>query len=80
MNFDCEHHLFLLSKSEKFPAPIKAKLEVFLQKDPKIPGAHKIGAAISGPRIAGRKTTDIRLVLILDWRSESLVRKPVFPF
>ena len=26
---------------------------VFQQKEPKIPGTHKIGAAISGPRIAG---------------------------
>ena len=28
-----------------------------------MPGAHKIGTAISGPRIAGRKITDTRLSL-----------------
>ena len=34
---------------------------VFQQKEPKkLPGAHKIGAAISGPRIMGRKITDVR--------------------
>ena len=35
---------------------------VFLQNQ-KIPGAHKIGTAISGPRIAGEKITDMRLFL-----------------
>ena len=30
-------------------------MEVFLQKDTEILGAHKIGAAISGPRIADKK-------------------------
>ena len=30
-----------------------------------MPGAHKIGAAFSGPRITGGKITDIRLVLSL---------------
>ena len=30
-------------------------MEVFLQKERKIPGAHKIGAATSGRRIAGNK-------------------------
>ena len=29
----------------------------------KIPGAHKIGAAICGPRIVGKKFTDTRLFL-----------------
>ena len=33
------------------------------RKSQKMPGAHKIGAAISGPRIAGRKIMDIRLLL-----------------
>ena len=37
---------------------------VFQQKERKMPGAHKIGAAISGPRIAGRKVTDIGLFLM----------------
>ena len=32
------------------------------RKSPKMPGAHKSGAAISGPRIAGRKITDISFV------------------
>ena len=36
----------------------------FQQKDPKeIPGAHEIGAAMSGPRIAGQKITDMRFFL-----------------
>ena len=29
-------------------------MEVFLQKEGIFPGAHKIGAVISGPRIAGK--------------------------
>ena len=33
---------------------------VFQQKEPKMPAAHEIGAAISGPRIAGGKNTDMR--------------------
>ena len=28
-------------------------MELLLQKEPKVPGAHKIGAAISAPGIAG---------------------------
>ena len=36
---------------------------VFQQKEPKMPGAHKIGAAVSGPRIAGGNFTDMRLFL-----------------
>ena len=36
-------------------------MEVFLQKEQKMPGAHKIDADISGPRIAGRKITDMSL-------------------
>ena len=63
------HSQFLISWTciRKIPAPMKIKLAlpppnrgiswggmgVFQQKEPKIPGAHKIGAAISGPRIAG---------------------------
>ena len=31
------------------------------QKSPKMPGAHKIGAAISGPQNCRQKITDIRL-------------------
>ena len=37
---------------------------VFQQKEPKMPGAHKIGAAISGPRIAGGNFMDTTLFLI----------------
>ena len=33
------------------------------RKNPKMPGAHKIGAAISGPRIAGGNFMDITLFL-----------------
>ena len=31
-------------------------------KNQKMPGTHKIGAAISGPRVAGGEITDMRLV------------------
>ena len=34
------------------------------RKSPKTPGAHKIGAAISGPRIAGGNFMDITFFLI----------------
>ena len=36
---------------------------VFQQKEQKMPGAHKSGAAIFGPRLAGGKNTDMRLFL-----------------
>ena len=36
---------------------------VFLQKDRIFPGVHKIGAAISGPRIADTNFTDTRIFL-----------------
>ena len=37
-------------------------MEVFIQKEPTIPGAYKIGAAISSPRVAGgKKSMDMRL-------------------
>ena len=35
-------------------------MRVFQQKEPKTPGAHKIGAAISGPR----KITDVRFFFV----------------
>ena len=35
----------------------------FQQKEPKVPGAHKIGAAISGPRIGGGNFMDTTLFL-----------------
>ena len=37
----------------------------FLQKERILPGAHKIGAGISGPRIADTNFTDTRIFLIL---------------
>ena len=37
----------------------------FLQKERIFPGAHKIGAAISGPRIADKHFTDTRIFLIV---------------
>ena len=44
-------------KNPKYP-PVKRgifmDMEVFLQKEGKIPGAHKIGAPISSPRIADK--------------------------
>ena len=36
------------------------------RKNPQMPGAHKIGAAISGPRITGGNFMDITLVLTCD--------------
>ena len=50
------------SKKPQHPPPKRRNLmgmEVFLQKEPKMPGAHKIGAAISGPRITGGDFMDI---------------------
>ena len=38
-------------------------MEVSLQKQPKITGAHKIGTAISGPTIEGGKIMDVGLFL-----------------
>ena len=40
-------------------------MEVFLQKERFFLGAHKIGAAISGPRIADTNITDTRIFLNL---------------
>ena len=38
-------------------------MEVFLQKEGIFPGVHKIGVAISGPRIADKNLTDTRIFL-----------------
>ena len=38
-------------------------IEVFLQKERIFPGAHQIGAAISGARIADKNLTDTRIFL-----------------
>ena len=38
-------------------------MAVFLQKEGIFPGVHKIGAAISGPRIADKNFTDTRIFL-----------------
>ena len=40
-------------------------MEVFLQKERIFLGAHEIGAAISGPRIADTNFTDTRIFLKL---------------
>ena len=47
---------------------------VFQQKDQKMPGAHKIGAAISGRRIAGGNFMDITLFLNREVPSDGLRR------
>ena len=39
---------------------------VFLQKERILPGVHKVGAAISSPRIADKNFTDTRIFLILE--------------
>ena len=41
---------------------------VFQQKEAKMPGAHKISVAISGPRITGGTFMDITLFLIWFWQ------------
>ena len=41
-----------------------------------MPGAHKIGTAISGPRIADGNFMDIALLLKDYWCSEHLLAKP----
>ena len=49
------------------PPPPKTRnfmdMEVFLQKEGIFPGVRKIGAAISGPRIADTNFTDTRIFL-----------------
>ena len=54
--------------NQKNPRAHKNKIDtsppqVFLQKERIFPGVHKIGAAISGPRIADTNFTDTRLFL-----------------
>ena len=39
----------------------------FLQKERIFPGVHKIGAAISGPKLAGKNFTDTRIFLIVEY-------------
>ena len=60
-------------KSALAPPPPKPPLKrgilwtwVFLQKERIFPGVHKIGAAISGPRIADTNFTDTRIFLTYD--------------
>ena len=36
------------------------------ERAPQNPGIHKIGAALSGPRIGGRKITDIKFFLFVE--------------
>ena len=50
----------------KIPPPLKRGIlwtRVFLQKERIFPGVHKIGAAISGPRIADKNFMDTRIFL-----------------
>ena len=54
-------------QNPKYPPPPKRGIlwtQVFLQKERIFPGVHKIGAAISGPRIADTNFTDTRIFLI----------------
>ena len=52
-------------QNPKYPPPFSKEefldMEDFLQKERRILGAHKIGAAISGPRIADKNCTDTRI-------------------
>ena len=52
-------------KKPKIPPPKRGILWTgfFLQKERIFPGVHKIGAAISGPRIADTNSTDTRIFL-----------------
>ena len=57
------------------PPPLKRGIlwtQVFLQKERIFPGVHKIGAAISGPRIADTNFTDTRIFL-----NQSVSRGPL---
>ena len=53
-----DYDTYLEDRNPKYPPPLKRGIlwtwRVFLQKERIFPGAHKIGAAISGPRIAGK--------------------------
>ena len=48
------------------------------RKNQKMPGAHKIGAAISGPRIAGGNFMDIRPFLSVATPAEPRGEKKLF--
>ena len=54
-----------LSPPKNYPALLKQGLLwawcFSSRRKQKIPGAHKIGAAVSGPRVAGGKITDLSL-------------------
>ena len=49
------------------------------RKNQRIPGAHKTGAAISGPRITGGKLTDTRIFLNYLGKSRGSRRTPQSP-
>ena len=51
-------------------------MRVFQQKEPKMPGAHKIGAAIFGPRITGGNFMDTTLFLTPGFFECLLLLKP----
>ena len=50
------------------------------RKSPKIRGLTLIGKSISGPRIAGGKSTDVWLFLITSITTSSLHMSPLFPY
>ena len=55
-----------LPQNPKYPPPLNEEFYghgFFLQKERIFPGVHKIGAAISGPRIADKNFTDTRIFL-----------------
>ena len=70
-------------KKPKYPPPpLKRgilRTQVFLQKEGIFPGVRKIGAAISGPRIADTNFTDTRIFLIWDFPDLSGDSPDIFP-
>ena len=75
------------SKNRHFPPPQKPKIPpplkrgilwtwFFLQNGRIFPGVHKIGAAISGPRIADKNFTDTRIFLMTKFAVSGRVLLP----
>ena len=63
-----------LQKAQTHPPPLKGGIlwawGFCSRKNQKIPGAHEIGTAISGPRIAGGKIADLPVLPFLDFFSD----------
>ena len=60
------------------PPPLKRRILwtwVFLQKERIFPGVHKIGAAISGPRIAETNFTDTERIFLSYVRQHGILRR-----